>query len=191
MEIKNQKGEIKGPLLQIGKQKEKILVEQFIPKSSEEIISFIIDTYHTNLKKNFPILTKSLLKIMAHHIREYKDLLWEIHKLFSVIRDTFEEHLIIEEELIFKPMIKHINGELSKDNNEYKQMVNYINEAMNEHFIIGPSLKKLAEITNNYNAPRESCGSIKKFYIDMAELQNEVMTHTQIENNILFPRFLV
>lgn len=190
MEINNQKSSPRGPLLQIDKQKEVILAEQFIPKSSDEIISFIIDRYHANLRKNLPDLTKSLLKIMAHHIHEYKDLLWEIHKVFSKIRDIFEEHLIIEEQLIFKPMIKFNNGEITKDSEEYAQMVSYIKEAMDEHFTIGPSLKKIAELTNNYNPPKEACGSIKKFYMDMSELQNEVMTHTQIENNILFPRFL-
>ncbi len=189
MEINNKKNST-GPLLQIGKQKEVITAESFIPKSSPEIISFIIDNYHKNLRTNLPILTRNLLKIMAHHIHEYKDLLWEIHGLFAKIRDTFEEHLIIEEELIFKPMIKFTNGEISKDSEEYKNMVSSIKEAMNEHFTIGPCLKKLNEITNNYVAPKEACGSIKKFYMDMSELQTHVMTHTQIENNVLFPRFL-
>lgn len=190
MELINKNNKPKGNFLQVGQQKEIIRPEDFVSKSSEEIITFIIDHFHAHLRKVIPELTRTLLKIMDHHIHEYKDLFWEIHELFAKIRDTFEAHLILEEKLIFEPMRKSIAGELQEDSEEHKLMIKSIKESMDEHFVIGPCLKKINELTNNYVAPQNACGSIKKFYMELKDFQLDVMTHTQIENNILFPRFL-
>ena len=69
-------------------------------------------------------------------------------------------------------------------------MIETITEAVDEHFIIGPTLKELASLTNNYSVPENSCETVKKVYSELHKLQDHILAHTQIENNILFPRYL-
>lgn len=162
----------------------------FINKSSEEVIDFVINHFHEGLRKTMPEINALILKIMRAHIKHHKQLFWKIHELFCKIKDIFEGHLILEEENIFKAMIKFNNGELSKESEEYKTMIETITEAVDEHFIIGPTLKELASLTNNYSVPENSCETVKKVYSELHKLQDHILAHTQIENNILFPRYL-
>ena len=162
----------------------------FINKPSEEIIDFIVNRFHEVLRKELPKIGALLLKIMRTHISQHRNLFWEIHRLYCVIRDTFDGHLILEEELIFKPMIKLNRGNLSKESTEYKIMIESIKEATNEHFTIGPALKKLALLTNNYTIPENSCETVKELYNELHKIQDHILAHTQVENNILFPRYL-
>ena len=161
-----------------------------IKKNSEEIIDFIINKFHEELRKTLPEINTLLLKIMRAHIHNHKDLFWKIHELTSEIETIFDGHLILEEELIFKPMIKFNHGEISTNSEEYKTMINCINEAMNEHFTIGPALKELAKLTYNYTIPEDACETVKKVYRKMHILQDNILAHTQVENNILFQRYL-
>ncbi len=163
---------------------------EFINKSSEEIIDFIISHFHEGLRREFPKINEPLLKIMRAHITKHRDLFWGIHKLFCKIKDIFDGHLILEEELIFKTMIKFNNGEVSKESEEYKLMINSMKEAIDEHFIVGPTLKELSMLTDNYTPPKDSCKTIILVYNELHKLQDHIMAHTQIENNILFPRYL-
>lgn len=162
----------------------------FVSKSSEEVIDFIINHFHEGLRKTIPEINLLILKIMRAHIKHHKQLFWKLHELFCKIRDIFESHLILEEEDIFKAMIKFNNGELSKESEEYQTMIESIKEATDEHFIIGPTLKELASLTNNYSVPENSCETVKKVYNELHKLQDHILAHTQIENNILFPRYL-
>lgn len=162
----------------------------FVNKSSEEIINFVVNHFHGGLRRELPKIGELLLKIMRTHISQHRDLFWEIHRLYCIVRDIFEGHLILEEELIFKPMIKLNGGNLSKESKEYKIMIKSINEAMDEHFSIGPALKKLSVLTNNYTVPENSCETVKKVYNELHKIQDHILAHTQVENNILFPRYL-
>lgn len=162
----------------------------FVYKSSPEVIDFILDYFHEGLRKKIPEINSSILKMMKVHIKLHKELFWKIHELFCKIRDLFESHLILEEENIFKAMIKFNNGEISKDNEEYITMIEAVKEATNEHLIIGSTLKELSSITNNYTIPENSCDIVKYVYEELHKLQEHILAHAQVENNILFPRYL-
>lgn len=163
---------------------------EFVGKTSEEIIEYIINYFHEGLRNKLPIINDSLLKIMRSHIKNHKELFWKIHEIFCKIKVMFESHLILEEENIFKPMIKYNNGEISKSNIDYQTMICAINEATNEHSIIGPLVKEIASLTNNYTVPENTCETVKFVYTELHKLQDHILAHTQIENNILFPRYL-
>lgn len=162
----------------------------FVDKSSEEIIDFVLDYFHEGLRKDLPKTHELMLKIMRAHIKEHKDLFWKVHELFCKIQNIFDSHLILEEENIFKNMIKFNNNEITRSSDEYKIMIKSIEEAMNEHFIVGPTLKELSILTNDYTVPKNSCKTVEEVYDRLVKLQEHILAHTQIENNILFPRYL-
>lgn len=161
----------------------------FISKNNEEIINYIIYNFHEGLRKTLPEINISLLKIMRAHIKKHKDLYWKLHELLHKLIYILEGHLILEEENIFKTMFRFEKGEVSKDSEEYKVMLECIQESINEHFIIGPTLKEIVSLTDNYTPPKDACQTVINTYKELHKLQDHLLAHTQIENNILFPRF--
>lgn len=176
--------------IKLSEDNEVIKTTDFVYKESPEVIDFILDYFHEGLRNKIPEISSSLLKIMKIHIKLHKELFWKIHELFCKIRDMFESHLILEEENIFKAMIKFNNGEISKDDGEYLTMIESIKEASNEHLIVGSTLKELYSITNGYTVPENSCDTVEYVYAELQKLHEHILAHTQVENNILFPRYL-
>lgn len=162
----------------------------FINKSNQEVIDYILSHFHEGLRKTLPELNASLLKIMRAHIKKHKVLYWKLHELLHKLTYIIEGHLILEEENIFNTMLNVEKGKVSKDSEEYKTMMEGIQESMNEHSIMGPTLKEMASLTNNYTPPEDACQTVIDTYKEFHKLQDHLLAHTQLENNILFPRFL-
>lgn len=161
----------------------------FLSKSSKDIIDFIINHFHEELRHDLPEINKLILKIMRAHIKNHKELFWKIHELFGKIQVLLESHLILEEENIFKSMLSLESNKINKNSEEYKTMMCSINESITEHSVVGPYLNELSNITNNYTPPQDACNTVTKVYRYLKKLQEHLMAHTQLENNILFPRF--
>ncbi len=160
-------------------------------KTNKEIIGFIINHFHKDLRESLPVINEGMLKIMRVHIKEHKDLLWKLHELLAKIIVLCESHLILEEEEIFKPMISFDERKIDSKSKEFSDMVDRIKEAINEHDIFGPTLKEIETLTNNYSAPQDvKCNTFKNVYDELKHMQEHFMAHTQVENNILFPRYL-
>lgn len=160
-------------------------------KSNREVIDFIIDYYHEGLRENLPKLNEKLLKAMRAHIGKHKELLWKIHELLGKVIVLCESHLILEEEEIFKPMIDFDESRIKCGDQEFSRMTGAILEAIKEHDIMGPTLQEIASVTNNYTPPQDiKCETVKHVYKELESLQKHLKAHTQVENNILFPRYI-
>lgn len=181
--------EIKSNKIQNYSKDEILKSTDFLLKPSKDIIDFIMNHFHEELRCDLPEISKLILKIMRAHIKNHKELFWKIHELFGKIQILLESHLILEEENIFKTMISIESNKINKDSVEYKTMICSINESITEHSVVGPYLNQISDITNNYTPPQDACNTVIKVYENLQKLQNHLMAHTQLENNVLFPRF--
>lgn len=57
-----------------------------------------------------------------------------------------------------------------------------------EHNSIGKTLTQLRELTNNYTAPENACTSHRLAYSLIKELDDDLVQHIYLENDILFPK---
>lgn len=162
----------------------------FENKSANEITNYIVKHFHEGLRKTMPEINQLLLTIMRKHIKEHKSLFWKIHELFCKVKDLYESHLILEEENVFPCTVQLEENEISKNSDEYKKMIQGINEAENEHSIADPILEEIYLSTNGYSIPNHACDNVKFLYDKLKIFQDEVIAHTQLENIILFPRYL-
>ena len=166
----------------------KILI--FQNKSTNEITDYIVKHFHEGLRKTMPEINELLLTIMRKHIKEHKALFWKIHELFCKIKDLYEAHLILEEENVFPCMVQLEKNQIDKFNEEYNKMIQGINEAENEHSITDPILEEIYLSTNGYSLPAHACDNVKILYEKLKTFQDEIIAHTELENIILFPRYL-
>ena len=61
---------------------------------------------------------------------------------------------------------------------------------MDEHDSAGNALRRIRELTNDYQPPEGACTTWRALWHGLATLEPAVHEHIHLENNILFPRAL-
>ena len=60
----------------------------------------------------------------------------------------------------------------------------------NGHESAGNALKRLRELTHDYEVPEDACNTWRALWHGLAALEGAMHEHIHLENNILFPRAL-
>jgi regulator of cell morphogenesis and NO signaling len=58
-----------------------------------------------------------------------------------------------------------------------------------EHIDHGVTLEKLAQMTNGATPPEAACNTWRALYAGIAQLNDDLINHIHLENNVLFPQF--
>lgn len=58
-----------------------------------------------------------------------------------------------------------------------------------EHVDHGVALEKLAELTHEATPPADACNTWRALYAGIAQLNDDLINHIHLENNVLFPQF--
>ncbi len=155
-------------------------------KSSEELISHIVETHHGETFRLLKEIDSLMVKVFRVHFSHDPELLMKVHSLFGKLKCELEEHLLKEENILFPLMIKY---DKAKDEKEKKEIEEDIRIIVNEHEAAGDILKELAEVTDDYKVPEWGCISFKLLYDYLHDLEKDLFIHIHKENNILFPRY--
>ncbi|WP_416188055.1 iron-sulfur cluster repair di-iron protein [Clostridium perfringens] len=155
-------------------------------KSSEELISHIVETHHGETFRLLKEIDPLMVKVFRVHFSHGPELLMKVHSLFGKLKCELEEHLLKEENILFPLMIKY---DKAKDEKEKKEIEEDIRIIVNEHEAAGDILKELAEVTDDYKVPEWGCISFKLLYDYLHDLEKDLFIHIHKENNILFPRY--
>lgn len=155
-------------------------------KSSEELISHIVETHHGETFRLLKEIDPLMVKVFRVHFSHGPELLMKVHSLFGKLKCELEEHLLKEENILFPLMIKY---DKAKDEKEKKEIEEDIRIIVNEHEAAGDILKELAEVTDDYKVPEWGCISFKLLYNYLHDLEKDLFIHIHKENNILFPRY--
>ncbi|HYE82777.1 MAG TPA: iron-sulfur cluster repair di-iron protein [Clostridia bacterium] len=151
-----------------------------------KLIDHIVNTHHSYLRTELPIISDYVNTILKVHGKNHGDVLFKVHKLFHSLKAELEQHLVKEEQILF-PMIKEY------DNNPSSDMVGkiaaVINELEDEHEGAGGILKELREVTDNYTPPEDGCRTYCLTFQKLEELESDLFQHIHLENNILFRAF--
>ncbi|EGT3600740.1 MAG: iron-sulfur cluster repair di-iron protein [Clostridium perfringens] len=155
-------------------------------KSSEELISHIVETHHGETFRLLKEIDPLMVKVFRVHFSHDPELLMKVHSLFGKLKCELEEHLLKEENILFPLMIKY---DKANDEKEKKEIEEDIRIIVNEHEAAGDILKELAEVTDDYKVPEWGCISFKLLYDYLHDLEKDLFIHIHKENNILFPRY--
>lgn len=155
-------------------------------KSSEELISHIVETHHGETFRLLKEIDPLMVKVFRVHFSHDSELLMKVHSLFGKLKCELEEHLLKEENILFPLMIKYDKAKNEKEKKEIEEDIRII---VNEHEAAGDILKELAEVTDDYKVPEWGCISFKLLYDYLHDLEKDLFIHIHKENNILFPRY--
>ena len=146
---------------------------------SPALMDYICEEYHIYLKTALPKLSDLVTTILRVHGPQHLEL-FEVHSLFHELKIGLDQHLIKEEVILF-PLLKD-----QASQGEYGPIL----AAIEKDFVqIDSILAELQEVTNDYQAPGDGCGTYDLTYAKLAELEQNTKAHLEVEKDILFSGF--
>jgi len=145
-----------------------------------DLIEHILSTYHRPLCEELPRLESMARKVLEVHRDKDPERLSELLRVYRELKAELDQHMVKEEQVLF-PMIKRGQGAMA---------AGPISVMRHEHDSAGKALRRLRELTDDYEVPAEACNTWKALWHGLAALEESLHQHIHLENNILFPRAL-
>jgi regulator of cell morphogenesis and NO signaling len=155
------------------------------------LTNYIINIHHEYLKKTIPDTGKIIRHFADGHIKKYP-YMQEVASLFDQLQKEILPHIKYEEETIFPYICQAVHA--YENNDTYgKLLVKTLRKPLNvmmrhEEDVLSALILKIRILTNNYITPENACVSHALALSRLNELDNDLMQHIYLENEILFPR---
>ncbi len=151
-----------------------------------ELADHIVETHHVFLRRELPRLFDLMDKVIAAHGARHPELT-NLGNTFTDLRQELESHMIKEERVLF-PLIKQLEAARAPFPIHCGTVENPIRVMEHEHETVATALQRIRELTGNFQAPADACGSFTALYEGLARLETDLHQHIHKENSILFPR---
>lgn len=153
------------------------------------LIEYIIAKHHvftaTELDRLGPLMTK----VVMRHGKKHPEL-FELEDVFTELVESLVPHMRKEENVLF-PFIEELEmaakWNLPAPVPHFGTVNNPIRMMMYEHDTDGERLKKMREISKDYELPEGACPSFTALYAGLQDLERDLHRHIHLENNVLFP----
>ncbi|WP_019536988.1 iron-sulfur cluster repair di-iron protein [Paenibacillus ginsengihumi] len=149
-----------------------------------DLIDHIVQHHHVYLRKELPLLSEFVTKILRVHGSGHPELSL-LHKAFHQMKIELDQHLIVEEEVLF-PLLRQYAEEPTAEKRE--QAVKGLRELETDHHTVGNYLKEMRAVTDGYALPPGACRTYTLAFQKLIELESDLFQHIHLENNVLFPR---
>ena len=146
----------------------------------EELIDHILAAYHRPMDEELPRLEAMARKVCTVHGEKDPERFAELLAVFLALKAELQDHTMKEEQILF-PLIVQGRGALADAP---------VSVLMQEHDSAGNALRRLRELTDDYQPPEGACNTWRALWHGLGALEASVHEHIHLENNILFPRAL-
>ncbi|MFQ5691124.1 MAG: iron-sulfur cluster repair di-iron protein [Gemmatimonadota bacterium] len=146
----------------------------------DDLIEHILTAYHRPLAEELPRLEEMARKVLKVHGNKDPEMFAELLSVYLGLKTELEQHMAKEEQVLF-PMIEEGQGGMAG------APISVMEE---EHLSAGNALRRLRELTNDYELPEGACNTWRALWHGLAALEASLHEHIHLENNVLFPRSL-
>jgi len=155
------------------------------------LTEYLVNVHHEFLRTALPPAEEYLDRFVEGHKKKYPHLP-ELQKIFHEMANDMMPHLLQEEEIIF-PYIRQIAHAYNNKESYASLFVRTLkkpveNVMIHEHEIMNKILSRIRNLTNHYTPPQDACVNHKVTFQKLQEIDNDLVHHMYLENNILFPR---
>jgi len=154
------------------------------------LIDYIINVHHEYLKQTIPALEANLLSFVNSHQKQFPELS-ELQEVFQQLVRILATHTQHEEEIIF-PYIKQLSNAFRRKETYGSLFVRTLRKPLSnleaEHSKISTLLSQLRSLARHYTFPENACTNHRVVFHKLKELDNDLVQHKHLENNILFPK---
>ncbi len=149
----------------------------------KEIVSHVVDTYHTSAKQELQIISQLIEKLKTKHGQRYP-YISDLKSIFEQMKSSLLKHMEEEEQVVF-PLV--ISLEINKGS-QHEELKKYLSSLDDDHLETGEALDRIKNLTNGYVPPSDACMTHIVFLNSLEHLERNLHEHIHKENQILFPR---
>jgi len=165
---------------EIGQCETKLPEQNWQQRPTAELIDFIVTHYHSRLKNELWSVVEAARKVERVHA-DKPTCPHGLAAHLQAMHESILEHLAEEEEHVFVAILSEARGDAVTD---------ALRALMVEHEQHGANLLRLRELAQDYVVPPEACATWRALIAAAERLEEELMEHVHLENNVLFPRVL-
>jgi len=140
-----------------------------------DLIDHIVNHYHRRLRIALPNLIRMARRVEERHGDKVSCPVG-LAALLELVHTSVLDHLEKEETILFPALLRHTNADLSRPV--------YVLEFEHEHH--KGDLQRIRALTDDLTIPDEACTTWRALYGNLQQLEQELMDHIHLENNILF-----
>ena len=155
----------------------------FNEMSLDRLSQYICVHLHQYIRDTAPAIAKFTDKVAKVHGKNHPNTI-EIASLFDDLRFELEQHMLKEERILF-PYITSIVQE-GRCSGPFAE--GPISVMLLEHDTAGDALRKLRNLSDDYNLPPDACNTFRAAYTNLESFEEDLHMHIHLENNILFPK---
>jgi len=149
-------------------------------RTSAEIADHIEAQYHQTLRRDVPPLIHAAQRVEKVHA-EKPAVPSGLADELTALWDELQHHMRKEEEILFPLLRRGASGAM------VELPVRVMEQEHDEH---AARMARVRELTRNLQPPSYACGTWRALYAGLVALEQELMLHMHLENNILFRRAL-
>lgn len=146
-----------------------------------DLCDHIVGAHHGALRRDLPLISDLVATVVRVHGVQRPELR-DLQRVFTTMRVSLEQHMVVEEETLFPACRATAAGVLRGVDEEL------LGQHEADHDEVGESLVALRELSGGYGAKRALCGTHRALLESLRELELDLHQHVHEENNILFPR---
>lgn len=147
-------------------------------RSQTELADHIETHYHAGLRRDLPSLIEAAHKVERVH-RGKPAVPAGLGDVLAELLTEMETHMIKEERVLF-PMLRR--------GGRGQAVYMPVRVLENEHESHRDMLQRIRELTGDMQAPAHACATWRALYAGLSTLEEELMQHIHLENNVLFAR---
>jgi regulator of cell morphogenesis and NO signaling len=149
------------------------------PTATPALIDHIIARYHETHRSELPELIRLARQVEKVHAGK-PGVPAGLAALLERMGFELEQHMSKEEMVLFPAMKQQVPGPM---------LGIPISRMRHEHDGHGEHLGEIDRLTNGITLPHGACRTWQALYAGLAKLNDDLMQHIHLENNVLFPRF--
>lgn len=142
------------------------------------LIDFILSRYHEVHRKQLPELIRMARRVEAVHW-DSADVPVGLAELLESMQEELLSHMQKEKTILF-PALKGVSNPF---------VSHPIAMMRSEHVDHGAQLERLLKLTHDATPPAGACNTWRALYAGIAQLNDDLINHIHLENNVLFTQF--
>ena len=155
------------------------------------LTEYIVHVHHEYLRTALPEAKDYLVTFIEEQGKEFPYLFDLIHIYNELLDETFP-HLQQEEVIIF-PYIRQIAHALGNKEPYAGLLVRTLRKPVenvmhHEHAVVNKLLHEMRRLTHSYLLPEDACLCHRIAYLKLREIDEDLIQHLYLENDVLFPR---
>ena len=167
---------------------------QFDNWKMDFLTDYIINVHHQYLNQILPEINTLLTRFVEKHAGKFPHLNEVLHNFTTLSRELPSQ--LEEEENIIFPYIRHLSHAYDSNDSYAGLLIKTLRKPIdkmmyNKHGNVPGVMQNIRKLTNTFTAPEQACRSHQVVFLMLRELHNDLVQHSFLENEVLYPKALL